>query len=553
MKRSLQLTALMLLATSTLPGCYRIVVTPYKMCLAPNAEYKVEKLEAELEGLEKQYESRATSYQESIDEQKSEIQSQLDAGETEKALSLAGRLWIYTHPCEQNDCKKATKENGDKGNKSLPYFVKDDNLIRAERMNREDAFLKEQLQVAFEQATAMVEAKNYLRAEQTLAPVELTKYDYRVRKKMLELRASNAEKWAAASEELAKSAVADAPGAAILLYLNAAKLARQNGDNPRADKLTKQARELRAKVIDDFTYEVFIANASGNVAGDVKGKFPSFMSEDYRQVSSKSDRTDVIIKMSTNAPSYRTETTTESDTFEFTSHFKKVTNPRHAELVDLIKLNRTNYNNCSNACSNDSCCRLNYTNGSSSTECGYDNVCRIARESKGFMDTFSAELSSTPAQVDEPVMGDHRYKFTQLSHYGQTRASYDLAHTDNRSSRDSNYQVQTVARDRNHPAYNHKDGGVGSRNGSMPSQSKVYDQLVAEFLADVDKQLDESYADYLEQLRTGGSMSDENGKLLRAHGMVTVHLLTGGGGDKSEINNAMNLPDAWDMLQTIAP
>ena len=397
----------------------------------------------------------------------------------------------------------------------------------------------------------MTESKEFLAAEQALARIEPAKHSYRVSKKLRKLRTENAERWASESEAIAQKATEDTPGAAIVLYLNAAKLARQNGDTSRADDLTAKAKELRAKVIDDFTYEVHLAQARGEIAQDVFENMASRFSRNrYRGVEQKTPRTDVTLELRTRSPSYNKTVTTEGDTFAYTARVKRVPNPERKKIEAAVELNRGNYLRCSKACSQTNmCCLLKYSDGRTEQIC--NEQCRVANDSETLLKTFTAQLASTPTTIEEPVKANQSYSYKLLAHRGTVPTSAVFEHADGRDDVKIDEAFERTIGERNHDAVSYKDGGVGAKRGTMPKQSRVRQALVDSMVSLLFSRLEESYEAYVQQLRDAGSMSSEEDKRQRAHGIITAYLLTGKTKNPDHVKEALGLPDAWEMIKSI--
>lgn len=456
----LLIAALTLLASSSLSGCYYMVVPIYTTCMAPRADSNVIKLQEANDNLNKRYDNRVIEVNKKIAEYKLDIKKQVSASQIAPALKSIKSFHSYTHGSQRK-------------------------VIEHEDIDKGEDFIEDSLDDLMEKIEEQLQKRNFNSLEQSLKELDGLKANADQLKKLQAQRTNVKTSWLNAIIQDAQKAQADTPAAAIIYYAKAATLADEIKDK-RASELQQSAKKLRDELIKAHAFYV-ATDAEGYEAGAIlKGALSGKYSGQVRFDDSAA-APNASLSVSTQEPSYSPSTSSGTKSFKYQSGTKQVKNPKLDSFNKDIERARRGIKNEEGKISGferEIADKQKCNSGQSREWCNgviQDKQRQIGYRRKEIQDynqdisKLEAQRAKTPPTLSQPIYDQQSYPVNYHHLTGSMKVVIELSGKGKPLSTRSNvtYQVTDIS----HGAHSRNDGSVSADSAAPPKASDVWPGL----------------------------------------------------------------------------
>lgn len=534
-----------------LGGCYAMTVPIYTSIFAPQAEGNVEKLQATHDSLVKRYETKKEDIIASIAKQKKGITQSIGEGDIQKGLSQINELYIFTHPCGEDECKL------DKDGKPKSTSYGRDYIIRKEDIGTENDFIESKTTKAYSMVEDMLKSSRFGDVETALIDVDKkVSYDKNERSKFVKLKKDLRGQWLKTLLSQAKSQEKSYPGLALLKYYKASSIAGEIGDSAKSNDIKKKADAFRRTVWSQNSLSIVI-NASGSLAGPAVRSLMEIKPAGVQYVRSRTSSTKSNLTIQTKQPQYAITKEGKTGSFEYVSGTKKVTNPEVKKIKKRLAIANDNYRCLNDICGDDyKYCIVNRFSGSSIKIGGKGSqnpdACGPATSWKSHADEQRALLSSAPSQITIETRSNRSYPYTLHKHTGRVSSSHKLSAVGIRPV-GKQYTEVAVLTDKEHKAYSEYKGSVSADRKEVPTVKAVFDEMARKMAIEINKTTKSVLATYLNNLKAKGGVDSDKSKAQRSNGLSLYVLVSNKHLDKKsalQLDTISGIPNAQSFIKS---
>lgn len=479
--RSAALVALLLAATS-LAGCYQVFVPIQKKLWSPRIDANVIKLEKEHKALEGAYKRRVARFRKQIAEAKADTDAALKAGDLSKGMASLVKLYSYTHPCGERSCDSYPPDHS-KSRKERPRVNGYEAMIEREGIDIERAFLLDATERAYKLAETYRTERKFNEADVVLArhlkhipgpPENTARFKAR--------HAAIKQSWLDTLVNDAKAARDDHPAAAMIMVVKARKLAQQQGKAEVASGFNRDISALRAEAIRKARFTIATSSVRGPHAGDFLAYLKGRRWDGEVAITSGSAKASLTIE--TRSPSYSRSTGSTTGSFRYKASTKTVTNPAWKSEKESCDRRQRSYESNSARCTTNSA-------GDPTRECS------LAKSDKGWLDRCRQQLSRMKQTIQQDVFATQDYPVT-LHHLdasmGMSASVRPASGSGWRAASHSASRVRLT--DREHDAHSRKGSGVSRDPASPPTERAGLSSLKSKVNKDLEAMVMKGFESY---------------------------------------------------------
>lgn len=503
-------TALMLSVMLSVAGC---------SVFASNDD-QTKKLEERLEGLKSRYARKTKDIERDTQKKKKDVQRSLKQQDIARTITLLDELYAYTNPCGEDRC---TKDRGSS------IFGRD-YIFEEEDIDREEDFIEDSMDEAIKQAKQALKRKEYGRLEVALVKADKQwAYDSSRQEALVELRDSLQQTWLKDMTKLAQSNSATLPGVALLQYTKAIELANTQGNRQASAALRSKRSALRARLINDNTFDIRLMESNGVLARQVSDIMLGIQRKKLIRVTrAPSPTLDGALNIQTTPPSFKIFDTAASGSFKFSNGTRQVKNEKYDELRDQEKYYVYLANHCGSECGDTGTCAYrtfdNWRGRGGGTRLSHD-ACSVSSSAHSNAISARSQASSMGPYKTVTNYDQHSYAYTVHSHRAQANLSMLLDIKGERPIK-SQALIDATLTDKSHPAVSHRGSGVGADPKQIPSADAVQKKLAQTMALALENVLAKRFDARLGALLEQGDTDGESGRLARVNGMVIHGLIT---------------------------
>ena len=388
--------------------------------LASNDD-QTKKLEQKLEVLKNKYARKTKDIKRVTKEKRKEVETSIKRQDIQRTIVPIDDPYDYTHPCGEDGC---TKDQG-------TYKHGRDYIFEEEDIDRQEDFIEASMEQALALSQKTLKAREYGMLEVALAKADKQwRHDTSSQEQLVEVRDSLQKTWLEDVTKRAQSHEQALPGVALIEYAKAMQLAKAQGDRKALASLNAKRGALRTRMLNAYVFDVRLAEASGEVAGQVAGLLLGARRKKMIRVWRDAPATlDGTMKIRTQPPAFRVFDTRASGSFRYTNGTKQVKNDAYKELRNKEKYYVYLANHCGSECGGTGTCAYrsysNWLGRGGGTELSH-SACSVASSAHSKAISYRSQASSMGPYKTVTNYDQYSYPYTLHHHTAQAKLGVDL-------------------------------------------------------------------------------------------------------------------------------